>query len=107
MSGHPQLVVLISKIDFRFISGSIHNFRVLSADWNDRFRKIRAGGFNAVQVQCDRIRRNWLKFGKKIDRKMDYCGALIVKSDTFIKICFAKIFKVGLNFGRILKYFGH
>jgi hypothetical protein len=41
---------LLDGIPFRFISGSIHNFRVPAAYWNDRFRKIRAGGFNAVQV---------------------------------------------------------
>jgi hypothetical protein len=43
---------LLDGIPFRFISGSIHNFRVPAAYWNDRFRKIRAGGFNAVQVRA-------------------------------------------------------
>ena len=41
---------LLDGEPFRFISGSIHNFRVPWQYWNDRFRKIRAGGFNAVQV---------------------------------------------------------
>ena len=41
---------LLDGNPFRFISGSIHNFRVPAAYWNDRFRKIRAGGYNAVQV---------------------------------------------------------
>ena len=44
---------LLDGIPFRFISGSIHNFRVPAAYWNDRFRKIRAGGFNAVQVRAE------------------------------------------------------
>ncbi len=42
---------LLDGQPFRFISGSIHNFRVPWQYWNDRFRKIRAGGFNAVQVR--------------------------------------------------------
>ena len=41
---------LLDGKPFRFISGSVHNFRVPAAYWNDRFRKIRAGGYNAVQV---------------------------------------------------------
>lgn len=42
---------LLDGQPFRFISGSIHNFRVPWQYWNDRFRKIRAGGLNAVQVR--------------------------------------------------------
>ena len=43
---------------FRFISGTIHNYQVPSGYWNDRFRKIRACGLNAVQVQD----QNYLSF---------------------------------------------
>jgi len=35
----------------RLISGSIHYFRIPAEYWNDRLKKIRAGGFNAIQVR--------------------------------------------------------
>jgi beta-galactosidase len=35
---------------FRYISGSIHYMRVHPGLWNDRLQRIRALGFNAVQV---------------------------------------------------------
>ena len=35
---------------FRYISGSIHYMRVHPDLWNDRLHRIRALGFNAVQV---------------------------------------------------------
>ncbi|KAK3880575.1 hypothetical protein Pcinc_014933 [Petrolisthes cinctipes] len=35
---------------FRYVSGSIHYFRVLAADWPDRLKKLRMAGFNAVQT---------------------------------------------------------
>ena len=35
---------------FRYISGSIHYFRIHPDLWNDRLQRIRALGFNAVQV---------------------------------------------------------
>ena len=34
---------------FRYISGSIHYFRVPRNLWRDRLLKIRAGGYNAIQ----------------------------------------------------------
>ncbi|RCN33490.1 glycosyl hydrolase family 35, partial [Ancylostoma caninum] len=34
---------------FRYISGSIHYFRVHPSDWKDRLYRIRALGFNAIQ----------------------------------------------------------
>ena len=33
----------------RYISGSIHYFRVHEGLWEDRLTKIRAAGFNAIQ----------------------------------------------------------
>ena len=35
---------------FRYISGSIHYFRIHPDLWNDRLQRVRALGFNAVQV---------------------------------------------------------
>ncbi|PAA82970.1 hypothetical protein BOX15_Mlig017556g2 [Macrostomum lignano] len=35
---------------FQYISGSIHYFRLLPADWDDRLAKMRAAGLNAVQI---------------------------------------------------------
>ena len=34
---------------FRYVSGSIHYFRVPRELWKDRFQKIKAGGYNAIQ----------------------------------------------------------
>lgn len=34
---------------FRYVSGSLHYFRVPRELWQDRMRKIRAGGYNAIQ----------------------------------------------------------
>lgn len=35
---------------FRYISGSLHYFRVPTAYWKDRMTKMRAGGLNALQT---------------------------------------------------------
>lgn len=35
---------------YRYVSGSIHYFRVLAADWADRLWKLRMAGFTAVQT---------------------------------------------------------
>ncbi len=35
---------------FRYISGSIHYFRVPRFYWNDRLKKMRAAGLNAVEM---------------------------------------------------------
>lgn len=35
---------------FRYIAGSIHYFRVHSDYWDDRLRRIRAAGLNAIQL---------------------------------------------------------
>ena len=43
LDGHP----------FRYVSGSIHYFRCHPDYWNDRLKKIRAGGYNAVQVYVE------------------------------------------------------
>ena len=36
---------------FRYISGSMHYQRVPRPLWEDRMRKIKAAGFNAIQVK--------------------------------------------------------
>ena len=35
---------------FRYVSGSIHYFRVLPEYWNDRLYKIRKAGLNTIQT---------------------------------------------------------
>lgn len=35
---------------FRYISGSIHYFRVHPGLWNDRLKRVRAAGLNAIQT---------------------------------------------------------
>lgn len=35
---------------FRYISGSLHYFRVPSFYWKDRLLKMKAGGLNAVET---------------------------------------------------------
>ena len=41
---------LLNGEPIRLISGSIHYFRIAAEYWNDRLKKIRACGFNAIQV---------------------------------------------------------
>uniref|UniRef100_A0A0P4WBE4 Beta-galactosidase n=2 Tax=Scylla olivacea TaxID=85551 RepID=A0A0P4WBE4_SCYOL len=38
---------------FRYVSGSIHYFRVLPSEWRDRLRKMRMAGFNALQTYVE------------------------------------------------------
>ncbi|XP_045106280.1 beta-galactosidase-like isoform X2 [Portunus trituberculatus] len=38
---------------FRYVSGSIHYFRMLPSEWRDRFRKMRMAGFNALQTYVE------------------------------------------------------
>ncbi|XP_071517532.1 beta-galactosidase-like [Panulirus ornatus] len=38
---------------FRYISGSIHYFRVIPSDWRDRLKKMRMAGFNALQTYVE------------------------------------------------------
>jgi beta-galactosidase len=38
---------------FRYVSGSLHYFRIPKEYWTDRLRKLRAGGFNAVQIYVE------------------------------------------------------
>lgn len=35
---------------FRYISGEIHYFRIHPGQWDDRLKRVRAAGFNAIQV---------------------------------------------------------
>lgn len=38
---------------FRYMSGSIHYFRVEPSEWRDRLRKMRMAGFNALQTYVE------------------------------------------------------
>ncbi|XP_045618256.2 beta-galactosidase [Procambarus clarkii] len=38
---------------FRYISGSIHYFRVLPSSWRDRLKKMRMAGFNALETYVE------------------------------------------------------
>ena len=38
---------------FRYVSGSLHYFRIPREYWEDRLRKVRAAGLNAVQVYVE------------------------------------------------------
>ncbi|XP_076035693.1 beta-galactosidase-like isoform X2 [Oratosquilla oratoria] len=38
---------------FRYVSGTIHYFRVHPTDWADRLQKLRRAGFNAVQTYVE------------------------------------------------------
>lgn len=40
-------------VPFRYISGSIHYFRVHPNHWEDRLKKIRSAGLNAIQVYVE------------------------------------------------------
>lgn len=40
---------LLNDQPFRYISGSVHYFRIPSELWKDRLDKIRAGGYNTIQ----------------------------------------------------------
>ncbi len=38
---------------FRYISGSLHYFRIPHQYWGDRMKKVRSAGFNAIQVYVE------------------------------------------------------
>lgn len=44
---------LMDDKPFRYISGSMHYFRVPREHWQDRFKKMKAAGLNAVQTYVD------------------------------------------------------
>ena len=44
---------LLNGEPFRFVSGSVHYFRIHPEYWNDRLMKIRAGGFNAILMPVE------------------------------------------------------
>jgi len=46
---YDQNTFLLDGQAFRYISGSIHYFRIPQALWRDRLWKIKAGGYNAIQ----------------------------------------------------------
>lgn len=57
---------------FRLYSGAMHYFRVLPEYWDDRFAKMKAAGFNAVEtVMC------W-NMHEPIEGKFDFTGMLDV-----------------------------
>jgi Beta-galactosidase len=41
---------LLNGSPFRYVSGSLHYFRVPRAYWRDRLRKLRLAGLNAVST---------------------------------------------------------
>ena len=38
---------------FRYVSGSLHYFRIPREYWEDRLKKVRAAGLNAVQIYIE------------------------------------------------------
>lgn len=44
---------LLDGKPFRYISGSIHYFRIPNELWRDRLQKIRGGGYNTIQFVVD------------------------------------------------------
>ena len=38
---------------FRYISGSLHYFRIPKEYWKDRLKKIRAAGLNTIQIYVE------------------------------------------------------
>ncbi|VDK75833.1 unnamed protein product [Litomosoides sigmodontis] len=56
-SSHPSFTIdyrnnvfLLNGKPFRYISGSVHYFRIHHFYWADRLRRIRAAGLNAIQL---------------------------------------------------------
>ena len=47
---YPNKQFLKDGKPFRYISGEIHYFRIHPELWLDRLQRIRAAGFNAIQV---------------------------------------------------------
>ncbi|KAF1750118.1 hypothetical protein GCK72_016664 [Caenorhabditis remanei] len=45
----PNRQFLLDGLPFRYISGSIHYFRIPRERWDERLQKVRALGFNAIQ----------------------------------------------------------
>ncbi len=55
-TGVPSFVIdyendrfMLDGQPFRYISGSIHYFRILPQQWLDRLSKVKAAGLNAIQ----------------------------------------------------------
>ncbi|KAL6743351.1 hypothetical protein Aduo_016397 [Ancylostoma duodenale] len=46
---YPNDQFLLDGQPFRYISGSIHYFRIHPSQWKDRLERVRALGFNAIQ----------------------------------------------------------
>ncbi|RCN42476.1 hypothetical protein ANCCAN_11552 [Ancylostoma caninum] len=46
---YPNDQFLLDGQPFRYISGSIHYFRIHPSQWKDRLQRVRALGFNAIQ----------------------------------------------------------
>lgn len=57
----------------RYISGSIHYFRVPEELWRDRLTKIRAAGFNAIQFVLP-----WNLHQRFPGNQADFSGKIII-----------------------------
>ena len=53
---------------FRYVSGSLHYFRIPREYWEDRLKKVRAAGLNAVQIYIE-----W-SFHEKKHREYNFQG---------------------------------
>ena len=63
---------LLDQKPFRFLSGTIHYFRVTPDYWGDRLKKLRACGFNAVETYTC-----W-NLHERQEGKFDFSGGLDV-----------------------------
>lgn len=63
---------LLDQKPFRFLSGTIHYFRVTPDYWEDRLKKLRACGFNAVETYTC-----W-NLHERQEGKFDFSGGLDV-----------------------------
>ena len=66
---------LLDQKPFRFLSGTIHYFRVTPDYWEDRLKKLRACGFNAVETYTC-----W-NLHERQEGRFDFSGGLDVAPD--------------------------
>ncbi|XP_077498367.1 beta-galactosidase-like [Amblyomma americanum] len=76
---------------FRFISGSLHYFRILKPYWKDRMQKMRKAGLNAVEIYVE-----WSAHEVE-PGKFDFKGGANLKAflDTAKKVGLLVIFRPG------------
>ncbi|KHJ83558.1 beta-galactosidase domain protein, partial [Oesophagostomum dentatum] len=65
---HQNNQFLLDGKPFRYISGSIHYFRIQPSQWKDRLHRVRALGFNAIQYYIP-----W-NFHEIYEGKYDFSG---------------------------------